>query len=77
MAKTKIDRVIKPVKEAVLKVINKKLEDPKATKELKVVDSDGKVVKVFRESEYGPRYVFKATQYAGNYSTLEDPLTVE
>jgi hypothetical protein len=77
MAKTKIDRVVKPVREVILKVINKKEEGKKGPGELKVVDGDGKVVKVFREAEYGPRYVFKATQYVGNYSTLEDPLTIE
>lgn len=74
MAKSKIDRVVKPLKAAMLKVLNK---EKKELTELKVVDSDGKLVKIFRKSDFGPRFTFKATQYASNYSTLDNPLTIE
>jgi hypothetical protein len=71
MSKTKEEKVVKPLKADALKVVNKE------ETELKVVNSEGVVVKVFRKAEYGPRFAFKATQYASNFTTPLDPLHVE
>lgn len=77
MRKKVSEKVVKPLKKLVETVKKDKktgVETP--VTELKVVDSDGTVVKVYRKSEYGPRFVFKATQFAANNSTAEDPLEV-
>lgn len=71
MAKEKSERVVKPLKKEDLKIIN---DEPVA---IKVVDSDGKVIKIFRKAEYGPRYTFKATQFVTNYSTPMNPYHIE
>lgn len=72
-----MDRVVKPLKKAISDTIKKKSEKKDTFTQLNVVDADGNVLKVFRKSEYGDRFVFKATQYAQNYSTMDNPLTVE
>ena len=58
-------------------MLDKKADGKTPYTELKVVDADGVVVKIFRQSDYGPRFEFKATQYISNYSTLDNPLTLE
>lgn len=77
VTKNKLERVVKPIKEAIQKRIDKKKTGKDAFTQLSVVNEDGTVIKVFRKSEYGPRFIFKANQYASQHSTLDERLTVE
>lgn len=77
--KDKIERVVKPLKGNFLKLTRK---NPETKKEeelelLTVVDQDGDTVATFSKKDHGPRFWFKATQYASNNSTLEQRLSVK
>jgi hypothetical protein len=44
---------------------------------LTVVDQDGDTVETFRKSDHGPRFWFKAKQFADQNSSLDQRLTVK
>lgn len=78
MAKNNIDRVVKPLK----KVLKLSTEDKKTGEETQitqftVINQDGDVVKTFHTHDYGPRAWFKARQYASNYTTPNEMLSVK
>lgn len=78
MAKNHIDRVVKPLKKALkLSEVDKKTGEEKPITEYTVVNQDGVIVKTFTLQDYGPRAWFKARQYASNYSSLSEVLTVK
>lgn len=44
---------------------------------LHVIDQEGDVVEVFRKSDHGPRFWFKAKQFADQNSSLDQRLTIK
>lgn len=77
--KNKNALVVKPVKGNFINLFkkNKETKENEAVTILTVVDQDGDVVATFNEKDYGPRFVFKATQYANQNSALDQMLTVK
>lgn len=78
-SKTKEMPVVKAVKGSTLPIEDGILRDKKGQpiKLLHVVNENDEVVETFNHSELGPRYWFKATQYAYNNSSPSNRLRVK
>lgn len=72
------ERVVKPVKGNFISLIKKgKKDEPDVEITLlTVVDQDGDVVKTFSKTDHGPRFFFKAKQFADQNSTLDQRLSI-
>ena len=71
------ERVVKPIRGNFINLFKGKGEAKEEIDLLTVVDQDGDVVKTFSKTDHGPRFWFKATQFADQNSTLDQRLSVK
>lgn len=76
VTKNKNERVVKPIKGNFLNLVKGKGDKQEAITLLTVVDQDNEVVKTFSITDHGPRFWFKAKQYADQNSSLDQRLRV-
>ena len=77
VTKNNSERVVKPLKGNFLNLFKGKGDKQEEITLLTVIDQDGEVVKTFAKTDHGPRFWFKAKQFADQNSTLNERLSVK
>ena len=73
------DKVVKAFKGNFINLTkkNKETKEVEDITILTVVDQDGDTVETFRKSDHGPRFWFKAKQFADQNSSLDQRLSIK